>query len=79
VRNLEQNLFCRWPGLKMMRLSIAAGAVGIGPLLLYILIGPKDGNPIGLGLLAMMTVPFAGIGFLAGFAKFCLERSRGPQ
>lgn len=36
-------------------LTIAAIVVGIGcaPLLFYIQFGPADGNPIGLGLLAV--------------------------
>lgn len=42
--------------------SLTFGAVGIAPLLLYILFGPADGNPIGLGLLFVFTAPFAILG-----------------
>lgn len=49
----------------MLIAGIAVLALGAGPLLLYIVFGPADGNPIGLGLLAMVAVPVGGI--LAGF------------
>ena len=39
-----------WIGLALIVLSVA-------PLLLYVLFGPKDGNPIGLGLLMVVGVP----------------------
>lgn len=35
-------------------------------LLLYIAFGPEDGNPIGLGLLAVAAVPVAAIGAVVG-------------
>ncbi len=77
--NLEEALLNRWSGLKIMRMSLALGLAAISPLLLYILLGPKDGNPIGLGLLAIAGIPFAAVGFLTGFAKFCVERVRGQR
>lgn len=49
----------------MLAAGIAVLALGVGPLLLYIAFGPVDGNPIGLGLLAMVAVPVGGL--LAGF------------
>ena len=39
-----------WVGLMVMAVSVA-------PLLLYIIFGPADGNPIGLGLLMFLGVP----------------------
>ena len=39
-----------WVGVVLM-----AGSVT--PLLLYVIFGPKDGNPIGLGLLMFFGVP----------------------
>jgi hypothetical protein len=32
-------------------------ATSVAPLLLYVIFGPKDGNPIGLGLLMIFGVP----------------------
>ena len=55
-------------GLKIAGVALAIGAVSWAPLLLYIPLGPADGNPIGLGLLAMagtlLAVLGAGIGAL---------------
>jgi hypothetical protein len=48
-------------------------AIGIAPLLLYVLIGPDDGNPIGLGLLAMLAVFIGVIGIALGIVKFVIE------
>jgi hypothetical protein len=43
------------------------------PLLAYIAFGPKDGNPIGLGLLAVFAVPIATIGVLVGLIRLVVE------
>jgi hypothetical protein len=56
------------PGSRIFAGGIAVLVLGTGPLLLYILLGPADGNPIGLGLLAVVAVPIgsilAGLGLL---------------
>ncbi len=39
-----------WAGAIVIAMSVA-------PLLLYVIFGPKDGNPIGLGLLFFFGVP----------------------
>jgi hypothetical protein len=39
-----------WAGAIVVAMSVA-------PLLLYVIFGPKDGNPIGLGLLMFFGVP----------------------
>jgi hypothetical protein len=64
----------RSTGLRILRGSLVAGAIGISPLLLYMLLGPADGNPIGLGLLAMLAVPVALIGGLIGLVTLAVER-----
>ncbi len=66
-------------GLKIFLTSLAAGAIGVGPLLLYALLGPKDGNPIGLGLLAMLAVPVAAIGSLIGLVTMAVEYFLRPR
>ncbi|MGE0407357.1 MAG: hypothetical protein AB7O65_13760 [Candidatus Korobacteraceae bacterium] len=63
-------------GRTIIILSLLVGAVGVAPLLLYIAFGPKDGNPIGLGLLAMLALPLAGVGLVAGLTKTCAESLR---
>lgn len=64
----------RYPaGLKIILVSFVLGVVGVAPLLLYIAFGPSDGNPIGLGLLAVFAVPAAGIGLLIGVLRLLLD------
>lgn len=60
-------------GIAIIRTSMAIGAAGILPLLLYAAFGPKDGNPIGLGLLAVVAVPVALVGTAAGLLKLMIE------
>lgn len=56
----------RLAGVRLMLWSVVAGLVGVAPLLLYIAIGPADGNPVGLGLLAILALALAAIGLLLG-------------
>ena len=51
-----------WLGLILMIGSVA-------PLLLYIIFGPKDGNPIGLGLLMFFGFPTGLIVFIVGVVR----------
>ena len=66
-------------GSRMLLVGVAVLLIGVGPLLLYILFGPADGNPIGLGLLAMVAVPvglgLAGFGLLRMLIEFLVRRS----
>jgi hypothetical protein len=41
-------------GLKIIVTSLAVCGITILPLLLYVVFGPAGGNPVGLGLLAMI-------------------------
>jgi hypothetical protein len=66
-------------GRKILTISLIAGMIGIAPLLLYVAFGPSDGNPVGLGLLAALAVPIAGIGILVGLVKLLLEKASGSQ
>ncbi len=63
-------------GLRILLFSLTAGAIGTAPLLLYILLGPADGNPIGLGLLAALAVAVALIGGLVGAVALGVEYLR---
>ena len=73
MKDLEESLLRRWKGLRIVAISLALGLIGVLPLLLYIALGPKDGNPIGLGLLAVLTVPVATIGVLVGLIRLVVE------
>ena len=79
MSRIEEALLRRFSGLKIMVWSIALGVAGILPLQLYIIFGPADGNPIGLGLLAVAAVPIAGVGTVVGLIKMLVEyfASRG--
>jgi hypothetical protein len=73
MSHLEETLLRRWSG---KRISLASGTLallGVGPLLLYVLLGPADGNPIGLGLLAVASAPFALAGGVIGLIKLLVE------
>ncbi|NGY05200.1 hypothetical protein [Solimonas terrae] len=44
-----------------MKIGAVIAALGTAPLLLYIIFGPSDGNPIGLGLLAWASWLVGGV------------------
>lgn len=69
----EEKLLERWSGRRILIGSLIFGAVGVSPLLLYVIFGPADGNPIGLGLLAMASIPLATFGVLIGLVKTAVE------
>lgn len=46
----------RWPGSRLLIAGVVIAPAGCLPLQLYIAFGPRDGNPIGLGLLALVAV-----------------------
>lgn len=60
-------------GLRMLMLALATAAVMVGPLLVYIALRPADGNPIGLGLLAAVGVPAAGVLLLVALIQLAVE------
>jgi hypothetical protein len=56
--------------VKLSKLSWAGAIVAglsLAPLVLYVIFGPKDGNPIGLGLLMFFGVPIGVLLFVVGF------------
>jgi hypothetical protein len=59
--DFEHRLVKRWSGATFIKAGLVVMAVGVAPILLYTLLGPADGNPIGLGLLMVALVP---LGFL---------------
>lgn len=69
----------RIAGQRIVLVSFLVGLLGCGPLLLYIAFGPEDGNPIGLGLLMMVSGPAAAIGMLVGLVKCLIENFEGED
>ena len=48
--------------------------IGYSPLGIYSIFGPADGNPIGLGLLAMLATPIGCTLIIIGVIKLLLMR-----
>jgi hypothetical protein len=70
----KQPAVVRSHGVRILRISLLIGAAGVAPLLLYILLGPANGNPIGLGLLAVVAVPASIVGMAIGALTLVVER-----
>jgi hypothetical protein len=47
--------------------------LGAAPLIFYIQWGPTNGNPIGLGLLALVAMPVACVGAAVGVIKIAVD------
>ena len=73
MSHLEEKLLRRWSGKRILFASSMLALLGVGPLLLYVLLGPADGNTIGLGLLAVASAPFAMGGAVIGVIKLLVE------
>ncbi|MBI2678657.1 MAG: hypothetical protein HYX28_07725 [Candidatus Koribacter versatilis] len=57
-----------WSGVWVLALSVA-------PLLLYVIFGPKDGNPIGLGLLFFFGAPIGFILIIVGLVRGVVSKA----
>jgi hypothetical protein len=77
MSRIEEFWIRRSSGAKILLGSIALGVVGMAPLLLYIAFGPKDGNPIGLGLLAVLAEFVGAIGVGIGLIVMLIGYFRG--
>lgn len=69
----EEAFLRRFSGAQIVVGSIVLGLIGFMPLQLSIWFGPKDGNPIGLGFLMILTVPVAAVGIAVGLVKMLVE------
>jgi hypothetical protein len=74
VSRVQETIATHLRGAKIMKASALLMLVGVGPIFLYALLGPRDGNPIGLGLLAFFSFPVASAGLVAGAIKLAAER-----
>lgn len=77
MSGLDERRPTAFAGSMMLLVGLAVLVFGAGPLLLYITFGPADGNPIGLGLLAMVAVPVGGILAVFGLLRMLIERLVG--
>ncbi|HZD54492.1 MAG TPA: hypothetical protein VE175_15700 [Woeseiaceae bacterium] len=79
MSDLERAFLRRFSGAKFVVGSIVLALGGYMPLQLYIWFGPRDGNPIGLGLLAVAILPFAAAGVVVGLIKLSVEFFQGRR
>lgn len=73
MSRLEESAVRRHAGSRILLFGIAIAAIGVLPLLLYVAFGPEDGNPIGLGLLAVAAVPIGLMIAVVGLIKVLVE------
>ena len=64
MAHLGEKLLTRWSAKKFLIAGAMIAAMGYLPLQLYIMFGPSNGNPIGLGLLFITVTP-VGLGVIA--------------
>jgi hypothetical protein len=68
----------RWPLSKYLKVGFALAGLGYFPLQLYILFGPRDGNPIGLGLGFVLGlgagVAVVAVGLVKGLLQYLEHR-----
>jgi hypothetical protein len=67
--DIEERLITRWSASRFLIAGVVVAGLGYLPLQLYILFGPEDGNPIGLGLFAIIMLPAAMGIFAIGIIK----------
>jgi hypothetical protein len=61
---------------KGIRFGLLILAVGVVPLLTYGALGPKDGNPIGLGLLFIVATPIGVLMLLLNTILAMIQHAR---
>ncbi len=59
---------------RLVKIGFTLLALGSGPLLLYVMVGPRDGNPIGLGLLFFFSFPAAMVCLVVGGVQHLLGK-----
>lgn len=73
MSHLEEKIIRRYSGRRILLFGAAVAGIGALPLLLYIAVGPEDGNPIGLGLLAVAAVPTGAVIAAVGLIKTLVQ------
>lgn len=71
--DLEEKLISRWSARTFLIAGALIAAVGYLPLGMYILFGPRDGNPIGLGLLFITATLLGLMIFVIGLIKLIVR------
>jgi hypothetical protein len=69
----EKRPATRWPASRFLLAGAVIAGAGYLPLQLYIIFGPRDGNPIGLGLLFVLSM-VVGLAVVAvGLLKLAIQ------
>jgi hypothetical protein len=70
---MNKSVVRSWTFASFLKLGLFVAVIGYTPLQLYILFGPSDGNPVGLGLLFVMGM-LAGLFVVAiGFIRMLFQ------
>lgn len=77
MSHVEEAVIRRYSGPRILMTGLVIAAAGVSPLLLYVIFGPKDGNPIGLGLLAVAAVPIGALVAAVGLIKTLVQLLAG--
>ena len=67
------------PHTKRLKIGGVIFFVGTAPLLLYVMFGPKDGNPVGLGILMWLSWLVGGALLIWGFGGVLLSYFRDKR
>jgi hypothetical protein len=70
--DFEENLISRWSASTFLIAGVVIAGIGYLPLQLYGIFGPRDANPVGLGLLAIVAVPVGMAVFAVGLIKLAV-------
>lgn len=77
MSHVEEAVIRRYSGPRILIAGLAIAGAGVLPLLLYVALGPDDGNPIGLGLLAVAAVPIGVLVAAVGLIKTLVQLLAG--
>jgi len=73
VSDFDDGTNARWSLSRFLMVGLIIALVGYLPLQFYILFGPRDGNPIGLGLLFVIGVFTGLVVVVIGFIKHTIQ------
>ena len=69
----EERSMTHWSISRFLFTGVVIAVIGYLPLQLYIVFGPRDGNPIGLGLFAVVAILAGLLVVASGFIKLAVH------
>ncbi|GEM_PF-1495445 len=73
MSDFHEGTNARWSLSRFLMVGLIIAVIGYLPLQLYILFGPRDGNPIGLGLLFVIGVFTGLVVVVIGIVKHTIQ------